>query len=151
MKNSYAKIGLVLGIIVLFIGASVVSGISSNVRETKKIELKKQSAELQNRGDPVIIYVDTSGIDRMTRLNATERAQLKSALLAHIWANFNETIGAENVTVTNDSDQEENANRTIRIFERTGAIHWVRPGGGSWIELFYHCWTSTFFYYFYYI
>ncbi len=140
MQKSLVRKGLILGIIFLFIGVSIVPGISSNVREAKKFEVKKESAELQNRGDPVIIYVDTSGIDRMTRLNATERAQLKSALLAHIWANFNETVGAENVTVTNDSNQEENANRTINIIERTGATHWVRPGGGSWIEFYYGRW-----------
>jgi len=107
---------------------------------SKNLEVQIQNPEPQNLGDPVIIYVDTSGIDSMTRLNDTEKALLKKLLLAHIWANFNETVGAENVTVTNDPDQEDNANRTIRIFERTGAIHWVRPGGGSWIELFYGRW-----------
>ena len=92
---------------IAFIAPNIV--ISKNLEESSSIDRAH-----------VTIYVDTSGIDRLTELNATEKAQLKKALIAHIWANFNESVGSENVTVTNDPDQAENANRTINIYDQTG-------------------------------
>ena len=112
--------------------------IAPNVVISKNLEESPISIDRAH----VTIYVDTSGIDRLTELNATEKAQLKKALIAHIWANFNESVGSENVTVTNDSDQAENANRTINIYDQTGGTIYRRAGGGSRLRLYYGRWRS---------
>ncbi len=100
-----------------------------NIRSTVKL----------NNGH-VTIYVDTRGIDSMIDLTAEEKALLKSLLLAHIWDNFNETVGAENVTVTNDPSQADNANRTINILHQSGAIQYRSEDGYVWVERFFGKW-----------
>ena len=101
--------------------------------------LNIQSSDQLNR-DHVTIYVDTGGIDSMIDLSDEEKAQLKAAILAHIWDNFNETVGAENVTITNDPSQASNANRTINLKHESGAIQYRSEDGYVWVERFFGKW-----------
>ena len=101
--------------------------------------LNIQSIGQLNRNH-VTIYVDTRGIDSMIGLTDEEKAQLKAAILAHIWDNLNETVGAENVTVTNDPSQAANANRTINLIHQSGAIQYVSEDGYVWVERFFGKW-----------
>ena len=108
-------------------------GISKNIK-------KENILPSINDRPHVIIFIDTDAIDHLEELNQTEKAQLKAALIAHIWANFNESVGSGNVTVTNDPSQASDASRIINLVNTIGGTRYILPDGTSFVKLVYGVW-----------
>jgi hypothetical protein len=78
----------------------------------------------------VTIYVNTSAIDARPDLTNAQKTALKNRILQHMRDNFEDAVGAGNVTVTNNPAQAGSANRTVQI--EPGMDPTPPAGWGSW-------------------
>jgi len=90
---------------------------SISITINANVTTKKLENEIINSYDRphVTIYINTSGIESRTDLTESQKTALINLILAHVRANYNDAVGAANVTITNDSDEEEDADRTVEI------------------------------------
>jgi len=80
----------------------------------------------------VTIYVNTTAIDNRDDLNDTQKTALKNKILQHLRNNYEDAVGADNVTITNDPSQAATANRTVQI----------DPGSGNPPNRAWGSWTT---------
>ncbi|MFH1013512.1 MAG: hypothetical protein V1769_03265 [Thermoplasmatota archaeon] len=79
----------------------------------------------------VTIYVNTTAIDNRNNLNNSQKSALKNRILQHIRDNYNDAVGAGNVSVTNNPAQANSANRTVQI-EPGRDPNAAKPAWGVW-------------------
>ncbi|DAC72045.1 MAG TPA: hypothetical protein DSN98_07175 [Thermoplasmata archaeon] len=78
----------------------------------------------------VTIYVNTTAIDKRNDLNNSQKSALKNRILQHIRNNYNDAVGAGNVTVTDNPAQASSANRSVQI--EPGMDPNPEPAWGRW-------------------
>ena len=91
------------------------SAVSIPTTQTVPISQIPRDGQLLEISATVTIYVNTSSIDQRNDLNATQKTGLKNRIVQHIRDNYNDAVGAANVSVTNEPGQAAGAARTVNI------------------------------------
>ena len=126
MKKKF--VGIIVVLMLLFAGSI---SLAKNV-DLSAFNLRQQSLSvLINRGT-VTIYVNTSAIDGRSDLNDSQKKALKDRIIQHLKDNYEDAVGADNVTITNDPAQAGKANRTVQI--QPGKDPTPPAGWGSWTK-----------------
>ena len=116
---------IAIGIVILLAAVFIPTTKTTSVYQTPSDE------RLLEDTTKVTIYVNTTAIDKRNDLNNSQKSALKNRILQHIKDNYNDAVGAENVSVTNDPAQANSANRTVQI-EPGMDPNAAKPGWGQW-------------------
>jgi hypothetical protein len=116
---------IALGIVILLAAVFVPTTKTTPVTQTPSVE------RLLLDTTTVTIYVNTTAIDKRNDLNNSQKTGLKNRILQHIRNNYNDAMGAGNVSVTNDPAQANSANRTVQI-EPGMDPNAAKPAWGRW-------------------
>ena len=109
MKKKF--VGIVVVLMLLFAGSV---SLAKNA-DLSAFNLRQQSLVVSIDRGAVTIYVNTSAIDGRSDLNDSQKKALKDRIVQHIRDNYEDAVGADNVTVTNNPAQAGSANRTVNI------------------------------------
>lgn len=116
---------IAIGIVILLAAVFVPTTKTTPVTQTPS------DARLLQDTTTVTIYVNTTAIDKRNDLNNSQKTGLKNRILQHIRNNYNDAMGAGNVSVTNDPAQANSANRTVQI-EPGMDPNAANPAWGRW-------------------
>lgn len=119
-----------------FVGMSIVLMLlfTSTLAATKNSDistLKIQREIIESLLAKVTIYVNTSAIDARSDLNDTQKTNLKNRIIQHMKDNYEDAVGAENVTITDNKSQAGSADRTVQIQPGKDPDQ-TKPSWGCW-------------------
>lgn len=100
-------------------------------KTTNISNLKIQKESLEYLLVKVTIYVNTSAIDARADLNDTQKTALKNRIIQHMKDNYEDAVGAGNVTITDDKSQASKADRIVEI-QPGKDPNQANPSWGCW-------------------